>query len=276
MNLEYYDGKNEIPEGDIRISPSQISKFFDYPSVWYKNNILGIDKFKGNTSSVIGTIVHACAENYVVNGELTDKDKEEIDAYIMKQAEEIPELEIEVVKTQWYPMYTTLVNTFLQHNMPTSVEDFMSEKLLDGIHLGGSCDYYKDTSEGGVVLDYKTSNTLTPPSKIPWGYKIQALAYAWLYKKQGKDVRKIAICYITRNAVGRLSEKTGKPMKDYPSTTGVLVHDITQEDWEAIENVITLIKESIEAHKKYPELTHIIYKSMSLKKEKEPTPFPTE
>ena len=53
----------EVPEDCIiRLSPSSIGMFTERPWQWYRQNVLGLDKFEYNTSSVLGTVVHYCAE----------------------------------------------------------------------------------------------------------------------------------------------------------------------------------------------------------------------
>ena len=50
----------------FKISPSSIGDFFNYPSVWYKDHILGEKQFTGSTASTIGTCVHYIAEQFAL------------------------------------------------------------------------------------------------------------------------------------------------------------------------------------------------------------------
>ena len=52
-----------IPEdGVFKISPSAFAKFVERPHAWYRQEVLKEDVFDYNTASVLGTIVHYCAE----------------------------------------------------------------------------------------------------------------------------------------------------------------------------------------------------------------------
>ena len=56
-----YNIESTIPSTAIRISPSQLSKFFDYTSQWYRETLLGESGFLGSTASELGNCVHAAA-----------------------------------------------------------------------------------------------------------------------------------------------------------------------------------------------------------------------
>ena len=61
--FEYYGGEDQLPTGAFKISPSGVEKFFSDKVTWYSENLLGASKkFTGSTATVLGTIVHACAE----------------------------------------------------------------------------------------------------------------------------------------------------------------------------------------------------------------------
>lgn len=64
----------EMPKDCIfKISPSSIGKFFSYPSVWYKEQVLGEKVFEGNTATVLGTICHHIYEK-VSKGEEVNRE----------------------------------------------------------------------------------------------------------------------------------------------------------------------------------------------------------
>ena len=80
MNFDYTEPT--LPDNCIfKISPSGIEKFFSSPVLWYKEHILGEKEFKGNTSTILGTIIHAFAEAYA-KGE--PYSKEEVEEYLTK------------------------------------------------------------------------------------------------------------------------------------------------------------------------------------------------
>ena len=269
--LDYYNGKNEVPEGTFRISASSISKFFDHTRQWWGENLLGEEGFNSSTASVLGTCVHYVAEQYSKTRKITDADKAEIEAYIVQEAEKNPEVEADIVREQYKPMAEELVRNFLVSNMPTNSEDFMFEEILPGIGVGGSCDYYDEKT--GTVGDYKTTGALNAPTYISKAYKWQLLVYAWLYRKQDLPVNRIKIIYVTRNTVGRVSEKTGKPMKDYPSTVTTITEEITDEDLDFIESIINQIAHSVQLWKTQPELHWALAQDFRLFKPTKPNPF---
>lgn len=229
----------------FKISPSSIGKFFDYPSVWYREQVLGEDGFQGNTASVLGTCVHYIAEQYAldnpisretINGELDQIDN--------------PDVDIQAVKDAYPDLAMELVNNYVSDNKPSQVELQLVQPVKDDIYLGGSCDAYDEAS--ATVVDYKTT-ARKPSETIPFGYKIQALAYAWMLKQQGKPVDRIRIVWAVR------------PTK----TIGVRIIPVTQmitpDDWKLIEDTLTMIADTITTAKKQPELIPLLFKSMSLK-----------
>lgn len=263
MNFEYTD--IQIPGSTFRISPSQIGKFFSAPSIWYKDQVLGEKQFTGNTSTVLGTIVHALAESYA-KGEPTSR--EEVEAFLMSQVKtrsvtDDP-LDLDLIR-EMYPMLSSmLINDYIAQNKPTQVEYQTYAEILPGIHVGGSVDNRTDTfsSKGervsGTIVDYK--NVATAPTggnngTIPFDYKIQLLAYAYCDRTQGILTDRLRLVYTVR------------PTKTLPARLFVVNHMITDDDWELIENTLMLIAETIQVSRSSPELTHLLFKSMKLKKE---------
>jgi hypothetical protein len=80
--LDYVSGAKILPDGAFGISPSNISKFFDKPHEWYREQVLGEEGFTGSTASVLGTCVHFCAEEYAKTGKV---DVDSIYKYIYKE-----------------------------------------------------------------------------------------------------------------------------------------------------------------------------------------------
>ena len=63
-----------------------------------------------------------------------------------------------------------------------------------------------------------------------------------------------------------ISEKTGKPCgKIHPSKVTVLTESIDKDALDFIESVLLLCKETVEASRKHPELTHLLFKDYRLK-----------
>ncbi|MBS9782736.1 MAG: hypothetical protein KGV43_02920, partial [Arcobacter sp.] len=108
--------------------------------------------------------------------------------------------------------------------IPQKAEETVLEEILPNIYIGGT---YDALLHDRVLIDYKTTSDLVAKTYIPTNYKWQLLTYAWLLKQKGIEIDTIRIIWITKNVVGRISEKTGKPMKDYPSTVSSSSYRVT-------------------------------------------------
>ena len=73
--------------------------------------------------------------------------------------------------------------------------------------------------------------------------------------------------------MNRVSEKTGKPLKDYPSVCTVLTEEVTAEGLALIGSCLTLIAESVNAWNMQPELRHLLAQDQRLKAKPKPTLF---
>lgn len=259
--LDYYNGTNEVPAGSTRISASAIAKFFSKTTSWWRENLMGEEGFTNSTSSILGTCTHFVGEEFATRGEV---DKDEIEKYIAQfddDLEENYEIDTSVIRLQYPIMGMALVNNYIMENPPSAVEDFLYEEILPKIGVGGSC----DNRTNDTVVDYKTFGGLTAPSTISYEYKLQLLVYAWLYTKKGIKINQVRIVYVTRNTVGRISEKTFKPMKDYPTTVTTVTEQIEQKDLDFIESLIYLVADSIDAWNKHPELRYLLAQDYRLK-----------
>lgn len=236
----------------FKISPSSIGDFFNYPSVWYKDHILKEKQFTGSTASTIGTCVHYIAEQFALGKRPT---REFMEAQI--DALDNPDIDNEEVKTVFPDLATLLVNEHVRQRIPDLVEQSYSAEVAPGIYLAGTLDAivinnHNTPYETYWVQDYKSSST-KPSSTMPFGYKMQQMAYAYMLRAQGHTVEKISLIYVTR------------PTKTLPARLFPIHHIITNQDWQAIEDVLSLISESVQLVRNQPELTHLIFKSMALK-----------
>jgi len=268
--LAYYSGKREVGDTSFRISASQISRFFSHTNQWYREHLLKEDGFLSSTSSVLGSVVHRMAEQYARNGEVTEQDykdiEEYIDAYTTPGYDEYnPEVDATVIRQQYPIMGNTLINGYVADNMPTEVEPFYYKEMLPQIGIGGSVDGVLIEDGITCVTDYKTINTLSIPDKISYQYRLQLLVYAYLLSKNGHNVQQIRIIYVSRNNVGRVSEKTGKPLKSYPSQVKVITETINQQDLLFIEDIIKLVTESVECWNKLPKMRYLLAQDFRLK-----------
>ena len=242
--------------GKFKISPSAFAKFIQAPHNWYRSEVLKEDPFTHSTPTVIGTIVHYCAE-MVSKGEMVDKKaiEEYIDSFKAHD-----DYDTSVVRHQYPMMAECLVNDYvLDHEMIEAETQHMMD-IGDGYYAGGTLDRLEGVKEEEVmVVDYKTYHSKTKPKVIPVYYKYQLLVYCSILRSKGYNPTRIRLVYVNRHIDGGLSEKTGKPLKSYPPEVTILTETITEEDYDFIEGLMELCIDSLEATEKYPELTHVIW-----------------
>jgi CRISPR/Cas system-associated exonuclease Cas4 (RecB family) len=235
-----------LPDDCIfKISPSSISKFFEFPVIWYKEQVLGETQFHGNTASVLGSVVHALAEQYA-RGESSSR--EEVEEYLNKQRLK-PDVDVDTVRSLYPDMASTLINDYVSTNKPTEVERSMCHEVIDGVYVAGTF----DNRTNSIIVDYKNVSKKPSIDKIPWNYYIQLMAYAWMMKQEGTKIDKIRLVYVVR------------PTK----TMGVRLFKVTQvigdADYQAIEDVLNIIADTILLSKEQPQLTYLLFKSMQFK-----------
>ena len=262
-SLDYVDNYSDLlPSGSIRISPSMLYKFTDKKHEWYRNQVLGEETFSGNTSTVLGTCVHRVAELASKLG--IDKAlpylQEEVPSYLSSFIAN-PEVDNAYVEAQYIPMSIALLNFFRVFGVPSRSEEKVALHIRDNIYLAGTF----DALQGSTLIDYKTTSKTSPDMDIPNYYKWQLLAYAYALKEQGIKVDNIRIVWITNNIVGRISEKTGKPMKDYPTQVVPVTEIITEDDMRFIKDYITLIADTIKCGIDNPELVYMLFSDYRLK-----------
>lgn len=282
--LDYVSGASILPDGAFGISPSQLATFFSSPTQWYNEQVKGNKaEFQGNTSSYLGTIVHFIAESYTKTGtyseseiykylikelcsELEDlpdfSDSEACQEYLLENADK-PDIDVSIILEKFEDMGGHLIDYLDKVGTPSNAEDLIKAEVKDGVYVSGSCDAYD--ADRKTITDYKTTSITSPKDTIPYNYKLQLLCYAYIYRALGYEVEKIEIVWVTQPQLNRISEKTGKPLKDYPCKVVTATHYLTPDDWEFIESVLYLVAETVKADKDYPELRHIIWKDYRLK-----------
>lgn len=261
----YNKGSSVLPPDAFRISPSQISRFFSETHQWYREFLLReAPAFTGNTMSHLGTCVHAAAEMYATTGSVDDS---KIEAYIDSITD--PYIDTYFIRSQYQNMYMELVDQYLQDHIPSHTELYLTHEILPNIYLAGSIDSIYQES----IIDYKTTSASYPPKSIPRNYWFQQMCYVYLARMNGHKINSFALAYITTSETNRISEKTGKPLKDYPSTVTLLEDVVTGQDIEIIENSIKLIAESVQAWNDHPDLRHVIGQDYRFKPKPEPKLF---
>lgn len=246
----------ELPEGAVfKISPSSFSKFIQAPHIWYREQVLKENPFTHNTSTVIGTIVHYCAE-MVSKEEMVDQNAIEdyIDSFDVHE-----DYEPEVVRHQYPMMAECLVNDYVMEHTMFEAETQHVAEIINKYYSGGTLDRLEGSKDDCMVVDYKSYHSKTKPKTIPIYYRYQLLTYASILKKNGYNPTRIRLAYVNRYIDGGISEKTNKPLKSYPPEVTVLTETITDEDIEFIDGLLELCVDSMEATLKHPELTHIIW-----------------
>ena len=279
LNYEYISPTQTVIgtkyDNPFRIQASAISQFFSETHKWYRERVLKCDPgFIGSDSSVLGTCTHFLAQQYTTNGVITPADYAEIQAYIAEQSKLIP-LDIPELVKQYPIMGQTLIN-YLYSNPCTIAEAFTEFEILPGITAGGSIDNLTSNQgysaeellqgKGTVTIrDYKTTSAMSAPTTFSKPYQFQLLVYAWVLHQYGITVTTMELVYVTRDNCGRISEVTGKPMKDYPSTISVISKAITSEDLDFIGSLIQLIAESVHTFQTKPELRYLLAQDLRLK-----------
>ncbi len=257
----YNDGKGIAPDDSFRISPSQLSRYFDTTSQWYREFLLGeAPAFTGSTASELGNVVHAAAAMY---HDTKTVDRAALSAYI-DTLELKPDIDTSVIRFQCKPMIETLVNNFLVSTPLTHSEEFIYHQLIPGVGVGGSIDAYDENA--GIIYDYKTMGSLDKarvPKVFPRNYWFQQLCYAYILRQQGRKADYCKLVYISRDNTGRTNEK-GKPLKDYPSELNIVTHMITDEDMDIIHGCLMTIAHSVTLWNTHPELRYALAQDFRL------------
>ena len=279
--LDYVSGQTILPEGAFGISPSQLELFFSKPHEWFRTQVLGeASEFTGSTSSYLGTVIHYIAEQFTLTRSV---DKSEIYKYLyrdlclntppfdnfsdeqasiayLREYANHPTIDCNHILDQFKIMGNELIQ-YLRRNLPQKAEELVSAQVRPNYFVCGSVDAYNN----GCVIDYKTTSDTTPKDYIPYNYKLQLLCYAYIYRSMGYHIDRIRIVWITQPQLNRVSEKTGKPLKDYPCQVVPVTYQLTRDDWTFIESILNLISETVQAYRDHPSLAHVIWKDYRLK-----------
>lgn len=261
----YNDGK-DITNGAFRISASKVSDFFDRTSAWYHEHLLGEGGFQGSTASELGTVVHAGLEMQSLEGQVHHN---AIEDYVLSIENE--EVDKQDIMSAYLPMLDAGLQ-YLERHPQDVVEEFVFHELLPGIGVGGSI----DARTQRIITDWKTTSAKTAPTKFSRAYWFQQMTYAWVLKQKGVNIEYLKLVYITKADVNRVSEKTGKPLKDYPSVVTEVVEEVTEEKLDLIGSCLMLIAESVQLWAERPDLRHILAQDMRLKPKPKPIIFNKE
>ena len=264
IDLSYVPSVTRIEGAKHCISPSGASGFFSSTSQWFRE-FIGQDKgFEGSTASVLGTVVHFYVEAHL-KGYSSDTVNLAVARYHNKMLQEIDDLDIGKVKREAMGMAARVLD-HLHHKglVPLLTSEHFSSVCLDEddqVYVAGSIDLHTSNT----IYDIKTTSALNPPKAMPYNYKLQQLIYAWLLKQEGYNITRVVLLYVTCPQINRVSEKTGKPLKDYPTTVSEVVHVVTDEDMLMVDGMMNLICDSIITYDTQPDLRYLIAKDYRLK-----------
>lgn len=280
--LDYIPGSSIVPPDSFTISPSSLGKFFDEPHTWYREHVLGERSFDQTTSTCLGTIVHFCGEDFILSGKV---DRTEIYRYLYSivcptNSPEFPSdeseqlavlqhykhsvIDIQHILDQYRPMGNALLDYIrkLPKHQPLVSEQMVAAQIIPGFYVAGSC----DLRQGLNIYDFKTTSSLSAPSSISYGYRLQLLAYAYAFIKSGTPINTASIIWITTNQINRISPDTGKPMKDYPATCSVSKSiTIDDQSLEFIESILKLVAESVQFVLANPDKAYLVFRDYRLK-----------
>lgn len=248
MGLEYYAG--DVEKDKFKISPSQLSSFFNDSAEWFRKNVTKDEVFEGNTNTVLGTVVHYFAECYANNKK---PNIIEIEDFINSYNDN-PEVDVSEVKKNYKGMVDVLKSEYLEKSMtPTEVEPFIKYELEPGFVVAGSV----DARIGKTVVDYKTCKV--KPSGMD-KHRLQLMTYAYIYSKLGIDIEKIRVVYVQRAT------------KTLPPRIWEFEEEVTFFDFNWIEEQLKIVSGSLKLYQQYPHLKDILFRdnptSMFKKREK--------
>lgn len=240
----------EIPDDcEFIISPSMISMFFNYPKVWYERCFLGKEGDLPNTSMVLGTICHHI---YDCVNKGVSINKEEINTQLDEYALLVKsdDLDTDLIKSLYPEITGVVVNNYILTRNKTTTEVPVYAKVNKGVYVAGTCDRLED----GMIVDFKTVKTKpSSTDPFPFHYKIQLLAYYYMFDRKGYDINHLRLVYGIR------------PTKTLPARIELVESHIEYPEIKMINDTLNLIADTYYTVKDNPDLTYLIFKSYDLK-----------
>ncbi|HIH2213124.1 TPA: PD-(D/E)XK nuclease family protein [Campylobacter coli] len=259
--LGYVDKSKDIPEGYYLFSASSINNYFFNPNKFFRKVILKEEVSEQTNSTILGTIVHHFASNY-------DRNYDEVEKEVIEFLEEYKSSEsvdINYIKSKYPFMAQELISYIKNFDIfePTERESSYLLKLTDRVYLGGTIDVRYDN----LLLDYKTTSNkyITTDTPIPDNYKLQLYTYLHLLHKNNVKIDKYGITWISVPEYGRISEKTGKPLKDYSTNIVTNTEYIDLDFYNEVWKKIMLVAENIEYILGNPNSLYLFAKDLELK-----------
>ena len=241
---DYYDGLDLLPEGNLKISPSKFSDFFDHTNMWFREHMLGESGFQGSTATYLGTVVHAYVEKAMLEQNLENFDEEELEPFL----ETITDFSIDknIIRTTYYNLAYTLINAYItDHPAPINTERFIHYEIIPGISVGGTYDFLRTNQYGQLMVgDWKTS--ASKPSSLTKKYQWQLLIYCYILRKTGLDIDGYEVNFVV------------KPTKTLPARAVQFAYVLQSGDMDFIESLLKLVAESMLAFKEHPTLQYLL------------------
>lgn len=236
----------------LKISPSMINRFFEYPVNWYKEVVLNEPaEFKGNTATVLGSMCHAVYESVICGVPIA---KEEFDNVLLKYCEQRIDIDYTEIVNNYADIAEKVINEILLRDklFPQYSEIALIGKIINGVYIGGHCDYISR----GIITDFKTVSKKPDEISIPFHYKIQLMAYRYAAQLNNIHVEPyIQIIYGV------------KAQKTIPARCYMVREEVSYIDEQKALETFKLIGESVLKCKEDSSLIHLIFKSYQFKKE---------
>lgn len=253
MISSYNDGSDILTAHNgssnyFRISPSSVAKFFSSPRQWWGETVLNEQGFEGSSSTILGTVVHHCA-NLAANRLSTTTLAGDVTAYLDQQT---IDFDRELVESLWQDMSNVLISEYVNKKKFHSTEQFIYQQILPGIYAAGTYDALRPLGNGTYsIVDYKTS--ATKPSGLPYHYRMQAHVYAYILTKNGLPVSQIELQYVTQ------------PTKTLPCRHFDFIEPFTSDDFAKIESQLLTIAHSLQLYREQPDLLWALSQDCRLK-----------
>ena len=251
-----------------KISPSNLYKFnSERRTEWFLEQIAKFHNPDTNEYFLLGTVVHRAAEMYIKNRRIDYESLHSIIDIAEQPANPEARFDKEYLKTQIAPMANTIIKYMTNYSIPNKSEVSLKTLIAPDIYVAGTYDALDQNDGNNILIDFKTTSQKSEIKKISEAYRLQLLTYAYILSKNDVHIDVGRIVYISRNEIGRISEKTGKPMKDYPSEYTVIDMPIENKDIAEIEKYLHLIADTIDLYRNNPQLAYILFCDPELKED---------
>lgn len=255
MEISYTRVK--VPEGGIKLSPSQLTLFYRSGKEWL-NGMENRSSFTGNKATVQGTVVHFILEQQAIGGDIEEVDKaiadyleRECDAAVITDAEYN---EIKEFKDKYQDELRAWLDADKDKHSILDVEP--SLHAIAPTFFKGQRDYYLAGSidavvskvgdaDSIVIRDYKTSKRKV--SSIT-NYLIQLMAYKHIYESvTGKKVTGFQIVNIYELKAGL--------------QVNIVNYKPTEEDNKLFKSILKDISQAHSVYLNHPQLKDTLFRA---------------